>query len=34
MLEKKGTGFKYISLLPRGFKFFDIRAVLFAAVFS
>ena len=29
MSHKTATGFKYISLLPRGFSFFDIKAVLF-----
>ena len=29
MSEKTGTGFKYISLLPRGFSFSNIRAAFF-----
>ena len=34
MSEKKGTGFKYISLFPRCFSFLDIRAAFFAAFLS
>ena len=34
MSEKADTGFKYISLLPRDFSFFDIEAAFFAAVLS
>ena len=34
MSEKADTGFKYISLFPRDFSFFDIKAAFFAGPLS